>query len=158
MQHRRAQIIDGVAALFQPLLQPPTAFYPFQFKTILKQFMHWTSLDKQGAIPALLITYGSGGGKPDADVIGFTDERYPLDLTVVLKETSQTPLITNQVSDVHYSLERLVNGDRTFGVAGVLPEYTQLGMPQNSKETLYPYLLLRFQLIVVHRYRKNTAV
>ena len=159
MQHRRAQIIDAVANLFELLKQPPeVSRFPFQFKTVQKQYMHWTSLEKQGAIPALMLMMGDKGGKPDSDVVGFIDERYPLSIITVLKEEREGPIIIDQASDMHYSVESLVNANKTLGVEGVQPEWTKIEDWRVSEESLFPILIIKFRLMVVHRYHATESV
>lgn len=159
IKHRRAQIIDAVANLFEPLKQPSAVSqFPFQFKTVQKQFMHWTSLEKQGAIPALMLMMGDKGGKPDADAVGFIDERYPISVIVVLKEERGGPIIIDQSSDMHYSVEALVNANKTLGVEGVQPEHTKLEDWRVSEESLFPILIIKFRLMVVHRYHATESV
>ena len=159
MQHRRAQIINAVANLFEPLKQPPeVSGFPFQFKTVQKQYMHWTSLEKQGAIPALMLMMGDKGGKPDSEVTGFIDERYPLSLIAVLKEERGGPIIIDQGSDMHYSVESLVNANKTLGVEGVQPEHTKLEDWRVSEESLFPIMIIKFRLMVVHRYHATESV
>lgn len=159
MHHRRAQIIDAVANLFEPLKQPPgVSQFPFQFKTVQKQYMHWTSLEKQGAIPALMLMYADKGAKPDAEVVGFIDERYPISVIVVLKEERGGPIIIDQSSDMHYAVESLVNANKTLGVEGVQPEHTKLEDWRVSEESLFPILIIKFRLMVVHRYHATESV
>lgn len=159
MQHRRAQIIDAVANLFEPLKQPSgVSQFPFQFKTVQKQYMHWTSLEKQGAIPALMLMYADKGAKPDSAVVGFIDERYPLSLVAVLKEERGGPIIIDQASDMHYSVESLVNANKGLGVEGVQSEWTKIEDWRVSEESLFPVLIIKFRLMVVHRYHHTASV
>lgn len=159
MKHRRAQIVDAVANIFEPLEQPPeVSGLPFQFKTVQKQYVHWTNLEKQGAIPALMLMTADGGLKPDSDVIGFTDERYPVSLIAVLKETRTSKILIDQASDMQYSVESLFNRNRSLGVAGVVPEDTKIEGWRNSEESLFPVLIMKFRLMVVHRYHATESV
>ena len=159
IQHRRAQIINAVASLFEPLKElPAVSQFPFQFKTVQKQFMHWTALEKQGAIPALMLMMADKGGKPDADAVGFIDERYPLSVIAVLKEERGGPIIIDQASDMHYSVESLVNANKTLGVEGVQPEHTKIEDWRVSEESLFPILIIKFRLMVVHRYHATESV
>ena len=158
-KHRRAEIIDAVAKLFEPLKDAPeVSGFPIAVKTVQKQYAYWTALDKQGAIPAILVMYGDNGSKPDSEAVGFVDEHYPLSLITVLKETRQSKSITDQASDMHYSIERLVNGNKSLGVAGVIPEQTGIQTWRGSEESLYPFLLIKFRLVVVHRYHATESV
>ena len=158
--HRRAQIINAVATIFEQLQQPPQdSGFPFQFKAVQKQYMHWTSLEKQGALPALMLMMGDKGGKPDADAVGFIDERYPLSVIAVLKEErGGGPIIIDQASDMHYAVESLVNANKTLGVEGVQPEHTKLEDWRVSEESLFPILIIKFRLMVVHRYHATESV
>ena len=159
MKHRRAQIVDGVANVFQPLREPPeVSGLPFAFKTVQKQYVHWTSLEKQEAIPALMLMSADHGLKPDSDVVGFIDERYPVSLIAVLKETRTSKHIIDQVSDMQYSVESLFNRNRSLGVAGVVPGDTKIEGWRNSEESLFPVLIVKFRLMVVHRYHATESV
>ena len=54
-KHRRAQIIDALSELFEQLKDPSE--FPLQVKTVQKRYRHWTALDQQGAIPAMLLNF-----------------------------------------------------------------------------------------------------
>ena len=62
-KHRRAQIIDALAELFEQLKDPSE--FPLHVKTLQKRYIHWTVLDQQKALPALLLNYGDGRRKLD---------------------------------------------------------------------------------------------
>ena len=159
MQHRRAEIINAVASIFEQLTVPiEMSGFPFQFKTVQKQYMHWTSLEKQGAVPALMLMYGDKGAKPDSEVVGFIDERYPLSVIAVLKEERGGRIIIDQASDMHYSVEALVNANKTLGVEGVQSEHTKIEDWRVSEESLFPVLIIKFRLMVVHRYHATESV
>ena len=55
MKHRRAQIIDALAELFEPLKEPSE--FPLHIKTLQRRYQHWTTLDQQGAIPASTVEF-----------------------------------------------------------------------------------------------------
>ena len=159
MEHRRAQIINAVAEIFSKLKEPPEkSGVPFQFRTVQKQFVHWTSLEKQGALPALMLMYADRGSKPDSEAVGFIDEHFPLSVIAVLKEERSGPSMIDQASDMHYSLESLVNANKTLGVAGVQSERTKIEDWRVSEESLFPFLIIKFRLMVVHRYHHTEAV
>ena len=88
--HRRAQIINALADMFETLTRPEEELkaegFPIPVKTVQKRFVHWTALDQQDAMPALLLTYGDGGSAPDSEVVGYVDEIFPIAVTAVLKE------------------------------------------------------------------------
>ena len=131
----------------------------FAFKTVQKQYAHWTSLKKQGAIPALMLMTADNRSKPDSDAVGFIDERYPVSLIAVLEETRESPKsIIDQAADVEYSIDLLLNRNPSLGVAGVLPEETKIENARNSEEAFFPVLIMKFRLMVVHRYHYTSSV
>ena len=155
-KHRRAQIIDAFTALFNPLKDAPEdSGYPFQVRAIRKRYVPPTQLKAQNAIPALLITTADGGSAPDAPSVGFTDERFPIGMYVVLQETDDKNLI-DQYSDAHYSIDKLMKATRRLGVEGV--QDTRIVDWRNSEEKMYPFLLVKFRVCVVHRYRETESV
>lgn len=167
-KHRRAQIIDALEELFGVLLEDDSGF-PIQVKTIQKRFIHWTTLDQQGAIPALLMHYGDGrrineGGTPQAKYASLseTEEYFPIALTAILKESADMPKpITDQAADLIYSLERLVNGTRDLNVEGVCD--TKIIGDDNTEGVMAllegtPFEMIKFRIIVTHVYPSNTSV
>ena len=157
-QHRRGQITDAFTALFQPLKDDPADSecpYPIQIKTIRKRFASPTQLDKQNALPAILITSADGGSAPDAPSVGYTDERFPIGLYVVLKETDDKNLI-DQYSDAHYSIDKLIKATRRLGLEGV--QDTRIIDWRSSEESYIGYLLVKFRVRVIHRYRETESV
>ena len=159
-KHRRELIIDALADIFEVLKQPPEkSGYPIEVKTVQKRFAHWTALDADGLIPSILITAGDGGSTPPAESVGFIDERYPLSVTAVLKEERDDKRpITSQASDIHYSIGRLINVNRTLSVEGIDPEKSGIRDWRSSDESLAPYLLLKFRTVWIHRYHKTENV
>ena len=174
-RHRRAQIDNAIAALFEPLLRSPDdSGYPFQFKTVQKRYVHWTSLEKQGAVPALMLMTGDDGKKPESPVIGFIDERYPINIICVLKEDRGGPSIIDQASDMHYSVEDIFAKSLTAmyplasesypeGVEGVIVEggpgsATKIKGWRTSEEALFPILIVKFHVDVVHRYYSTHSI
>ena len=155
-QHRRGQITDAFTALFDPLKDAPAdSGYPIQIKAIRKRFAPPTQLDKQNALPALLITSSDGGSAPDAPSVGYTDERFPIGLYVVLKEIDDKELI-DQYSDAHYSVDKLIKATRRLGVEGV--QDTRIVDWRSSEESYVGYLLVKFRVRVIHRYRETESV
>ena len=158
-KHRREQIIDALAEVLEVLKAPPDkSGYPIQVKTVQKRWAHWTALDAEGALPAILITYADGGSAPPAEAVGFIDERYPLSITAVLKEERGGKPITSQASDIHYSIGRRINVNRDLGVEGVDPEASGIRDWRSSDETLGEYLLIKFRVVYEHRYHKTENV
>ncbi|MDE0398891.1 MAG: hypothetical protein OXL96_13935 [Candidatus Poribacteria bacterium] len=158
MTHRRAQLIDALTEMLETLTAPvEESGFPIQLKTVQKRFAHWTALDKQDALPAAMIAYGDNGSTPDSDLVGYIDEIYPLACTAVFKEDSTGKAITDQVSDFHYAIGQLINANPTLGVEGVLPDRTRLQWRSTEGE-LIKYEIIKFRIIIVHRYHASENV
>ena len=158
-RHRRAQIIDALAEMFE-LLKSPVAgsMFPIQVKTVQKRYVHWTALDKQKALPAILLSYGDGGSAPDSDVVGYIDEIFPIAVRVLMKEDADTKPLTDQASDIHYSIGLLINSNPTLGVEGILPDRTRISGWRGGEGDLGRYEMIRFRIQVVHRYHATENV
>lgn len=160
MTHRRAQIINALATLFEQLKQE-SAEFPIVVKTVQKRFINWTQLDKQNAIPALLLTYGDDGsieeGGTDAryGAVGTIVEHLPFALTAVLKDNDTSPL-TEQVADIHYAIGRLLNGNRRLGVDGVAD--TRLVSWKGSEGAVAKFEIIKFRIVVDHIYGSTESV
>ena len=160
MVHRRAEIINALATLFEQLKTENPA-YPIVVKTVQKRFVNWTQLDKQDAIPALLLTYGDDGsieeGGTDAryGAVGQIVEHLPFALTAVLKDNDTSPL-TEQVADIHYAIGRLLNGNRRLGVAGVAD--TRLVSWEGSEGAIAKFEVIKFRIVVDHIYGATESV
>ena len=165
-KHRRAQIIDALTELFEDLKEPSE--FPLHVKTLQKRYVHWTTLDQQGAIPAMLLSYDEvlrsreGGEAAEFASLNETEEYLPIVLDVVLKESPETPkAITDQVSDAIYTVERLINGTQDLDVEGVCrtriqETHTSAGRISALEGT--PFEVIRFRIIVTHIYPANTSV
>ncbi|MCY3744489.1 MAG: hypothetical protein OXH00_26025 [Candidatus Poribacteria bacterium] len=157
--HRRAKIINALTEIFGTLTAPvEESGFPIQVKTVQKRFVHWTALDQQGAIPALLLTVGDGGDAPDSDVVGYVDELYPIAVTAVMKEEPHLKDLTDQASDMHYSLARLINSNPTLGVEGVNPEKTRLRQWRGSEGAISKFEIIKWRVFVEHRYHATESV
>ena len=166
MKHRRAQIIDALTELFEMLTEPSE--FPVLVKTVQKRYIHWTTLDQQGAVPALLLNYGDnrrkikGGGSAQYASLGEVEEYLPFALTAVLKESELTPKpITDQISDMIYTIERIVNGSKDLGVDGVCN--TEVEGDRSSEGAISalngsPFEVVKFRVVVIHVYRATTSV
>ncbi len=160
MTHRRAQIINALATLFE-LLKTESPDFPIVVKTVQKRFVNWTQLDKQDAIPALLLTYGDDGsieeGGSDAryGAVGTIVEHLPFALTAVLKENDTSPL-TEQVADIHYAIGRLLNGNRRLGVDGVAD--TRIVSWSGSEGAIAKFEVVKFRIMVDHVYSATESV
>ena len=157
--HRRAQIINALAELFEVLKEPvETSGLPIEVKTVQKRFIHWTALDRQDALPAILLNYGDNGSVRDSDVVGYVEELFPIAVTAVMKEDVGLKDLTEQVSDMHYALGQLINSDQTLGVEGVIPDRTRIAGWRSSEGDLSKYEVIRFRVQVVHRYHSTENV
>ena len=158
--HRRAKIINALATALGALTvgkdkEDPNSLpegFPIRVKTVQKRFVHWTALDKQHALPALLLTYGDDGSAPDSDVVGYIDEQFPIAVTAVMKEEPGQKELTDQASDIHYSIGRIINGNPWCGVEGVNPEKTRIMSWRGSEGAISKFEVIRFRVLVVHRY------
>ena len=197
-KHRRAQIIDALTHLFANHLltqerrerfaenngytdffDDPDTEFPSHIETIQKRYLHWTTLDEQDAIPALLISFADPGNAPSQREggkdtgakqasLGETEESLPIQLVAVLKEKPNSPNVqlqrplTDQVADMIYTVERLVNGAGCLDVPGV-QKVKMEGLPRTSEGRISaiahtPLEVLIFRIIVTHIYRSSTSV
>ena len=111
-------------------------------------------------MPALLLTYGDGGSAPDSEAVGYIDEIFPIAVTAVMKE-EQGPKsrdLTEQASDIHYSIGRLINSCPTLGIEGVNPERTRIANWRGSEGAISKFEIIRFRVLVVHRYHASENV
>ena len=160
MTHRRAQIIDALATLFEQLKNENSG-YPIVVKTVQKRFVNWTQLDKQNAIPALLLTYGDegsieeGGTGARFGAVNQIVEHLPFALTAVLKDNDTSPL-TEQVADIHYAIGRLLNGNRRLGVDGVAD--TRIISWKGSEGAFAQFEIIKFRIMVDHIYGSTESV
>ena len=170
--HRRAQIIDALAELFEQLKEPSE--FPVQIATLQRRYIHWTTLSQQGAIPALLLNYGDnrrkrkGGENAAYASLGEVEEYLPFALTAVMKEMLDAPEgsfsrkpITDQVSDMIYTVERLINGTPDLDVDGVVT--TEVESDRSSEGAVAalegtPWEIVKFRVVVTHIYGATTSV
>ena len=172
-KHRRARIIDALAELFEPLREDSddpydVSEFPLQVKTVQKRFVHWTSLENQGALPCLMLNFDErlrrrdGGANTEFAALGEIEEYLPIVCDVVLKESAEFPkAITDQVSDAIYTIERLINGTPDLDVEGVYRTrvqevHTSAGRMSALQGT--PFEIVRNHIVVTHIYPANTSV
>lgn len=161
MNHRRAEIVNSLYELLKNLTEPTeTSGFPIQVQLVQKRWIEWTDLKAQNAIPALLLMPGRDGRKPDADEVGFIREQYPINLISVLEETDTSKPIIDQSSDMHYSIETLINGSRDLGIDVVSDNILDTRIIEfgGTEESLYPFLLTKFRLIIEHTYHFTESV
>ena len=176
MMHRRAEIIHNLAKMLidnlykpdSPQFNNPTSpdvkdmpnscDLPTRLAAVQKRYVHWTALEQQNALPAILLTYGDGGSTADSEIIGFVDETFPITVIAVMKEDDDSKDLIDQASDMHYSLATLINTNPTFDVAGVLPDKTRIANWGGSEGAVSKFEIIKFRVVVVHRYHKNECV
>jgi len=167
---RESELLERLNEILKPILKKDKDLanaidehnnkFPIKVGTVQKRFVHWTALDQQGVLPALLLTYGDGGSAQDSDVIGYIDEVFPIAVTAVMKEEPGPDAkdLTEQVSDIHYSIGQIINSNPTLGVEGVNPEKTRIASWRGSEGTISKFEIIRFRVIVVHRYHASENV
>ena len=165
-KHRRARIIDALAELFEQLKEPSE--FPLLVKSVQKRFVHWTSLENQGALPCLMLNFDErlrrrdGGANTEFAALGEIEEYLPIVCDVVLKESAEFPkAITDQVSDAIYTIERLINGTPDLDVEGVYRTRVQevdTSAGRMSALQGTPFEIVRNHIVVTHIYRSNTSV
>lgn len=176
MTHRRAEIINALEAMFKQLQEPTdpdldVSDFPLRVKTVQKRYIHWTQLEAQGAIPALLLNYGDdrrkrkGGPTATYASLDEVEEYLPFALIAVLKEAPGTAFtekhITDQVSDTIYTVERLINGTPDLCVDGVVDTFVESDRSSEGAISALqgtPFEVVKFRIIVTHIYRANTSV
>lgn len=192
--HRRAAIINGLQKMLTDNLyderspqfndkaanfkdMPNLCDLPTRVRCVQKRYVHWTALDAQNALPAILLTYGDNGSAQDSEVIGFIDETFPIAVIAVLKEGNESfvfdldpnsgepvhPRVEERdlidlASDMHYSLASLINNNPTFGVDGVLPDKTRIANWGGSEGAISQFEIIKFRVVVVHRYHASECV
>ena len=168
--HRRAAIINNLEQLlidnlydetspqFSDKDMPNLSDLPTRVRSVQKRYAHWTALEQQGALPALLLTYGDNGSAADSAVIGFVDETFPIAVIAVMKEGDYGKDVIDLASDMHYSLASLINNNPTFGVAGVLPDKTRIAHWGGSEGAISQFEIIKFRVVVVHRYHATDSV
>ena len=166
MKHRRAQIIDALAELFEPLLEPSE--FPLRLKVIQRRYANWTTLDQQNVIPCLMLNFDErlrkrdGGANTEFAALGEIEEYLPIVCDVVLKESAEFPQpLTDQVSDAIYTVERLINGTPDLDVEDVyrtrvMEVSTSAGRLSALEGT--PFEIVRNHIVVTHIYPGNSSV
>ena len=161
MDHLRSQIIDSLFDLLNILTDADRVQalgFPMTVCLVSKRWGLHTDLDEQGAVPALLLVPGRDGRDTEASAVGYRRGIFPVNIVTVLKETATSASLLDQNSDMHYAIERIINGSRDLGLGteGVLDtSITDFG---GTEETLYPFLLTKYRVIVEHEYQATTGV
>ena len=69
---------------------------------------------------------------------------------------NDTSPLTDQVADIHYSITRLLNGNRRLDVDGVAD--TQLVSWKGSEDAIANFEIIKFRIVVDHIYGSTEAV
>lgn len=151
--------------------------FPSPVATFQRRYVHWSQLDQQSALPALLLNFAdpgnqetqeAGGRSAEYAMLGDAEEACPFLLTAVLKEIPGSEMsewsapITDQESDMIYSIERLMNGAGDLGIEGV-ERVRMAGLPRTSEGRIaavagFPIEVQHFRIIVTHIYDATTSV
>lgn len=178
--HRLEQIVDGLVSTFDVLKDDTaTSGFPIQVHLVLKTYHHWSALQEQArrfskpVFPTLMLNFGTGGsripGGSQAEYasLGETEDGQPFTLIGLVKKqerstdvtTDNTDEISDQVSNLVYSVERLINGTNDLGVEGV--EGVNIVAPPETSEGRataiagVPLDVVVFRIVVTHIYRST---
>ena len=91
-------------------------------------------------------------------MVGYIDENFPIAVTAVMKEEPHLKELTDQASDIHYSIGALINSNPTLGVEGVNPEKTRIVSWRGSEGAISKFEIIKFSVLVVHRYLASENV
>ena len=152
--HTRAKIVKAMTELLEILKMPPAdSRFPIQVEIVQRRWIHWTTLKDQDAIPAILLVPGDVGRSPNSDAVGYLSGMYPINIITIIKETDTSEPALDQDSDLHYSIESILNGSRDLGLGedGVID--TRIGPFGSPPENHYPFFLKKYQVTVEHEYR-----
>jgi hypothetical protein len=156
--HTRAKIVKAMTELLEILkMEPADSRFPIKVEIVQRRWTHWTSLKEQDAIPAILLVPGDIGRSPESDTVGYISGMYPINIITVIKETDTSEPALDQDSDLHYSIESILNGSRDLGLGddGVIDtRITAFGSPP---ENHYPFFLKKYQVVVEHEYRATSG-
>ena len=169
--HRLAQIVDALKTTFDVLKDDTaTSGFPIQVPIVEKKYFHYSELEiqerraKRAAFPALMLNFGEngsrvpGGASAQYASLGQTEDNQQFALIAVLKETEYaTDDLTDQVSNMIYSVERIVNGAHDLGVEGVaevsINEIPQTSAGRAAAVSGQELEIIVFTITVTHVYR-----
>ena len=169
-QHRLSQIVDALKTTFDVLKQDTaTSGFPIQVPIVAKKYFHWSALEiqerrlRRAAFPALMLNFGEngsrveGGGNARYASQGQREDYLEFSLIGIVKETKySTEDLTDQVSNMIYSVERLINGAHDLGIEGVV-ETSIRDLPKTSAGRAsavsgVPMEIVIFPISVTHVY------
>ena len=173
-QHRLSQIVDGLVDLFSVLKDDTTTSgFPIKVPVVIKKYQHWSALEvaerrlNRQVFPALMLNFGEGGnritGGTQAEFasLGQTEDHLEMALIGIVKETKYaTDDLTDQVANLIFSVERLINGTHDLGVDGVervtIEEVPQTSAGRAAAVSGEEMDIIVFPITVVHVYRAST--
>ena len=150
--HTRAKIVKAMTELLEILKMPPAdSRFPIQVEIVQRRWTHWTSLKEQDAIPAIMLVPGDIGRSPDSEATGFLSGLYPINIITVIEETD-TATALDQDSDLHFSIESILNGSRDLGLGDDGVHDTRITAFGSPPENHYPFFLKKYQVVVEHEF------
>ena len=163
--HLRERVVDALYDLMTTLMVGSARYdssYPIHVPNgaVLKRWEEWTALKQDDLIPAILLLPGRDGTKTESETVGYLDENLPFSIVTVLmgpdRNNRNARDVIDQNSDMHYSIETLLNGSRGLGIDGVLD--TRIVEFGGTEELLHPFLLTKYRVIVEHTYAYTESV
>ena len=150
--HTRAKIVKAMTELLEILkMDPADSRFPIKVEIVQRRWIHWTSLKEQDAIPAIMLVPGDIGRSPDSEATGFLSGLYPINIITVIEETD-TATALDQDSDLHFSIESILNGSRDLGLGEDGVHDTRITAFGSPPENHYPFFLKKYQVVVEHEY------
>ena len=163
--HLRERIVDALYDLMTTLMTGSDRYdatFPIHVPAgaVLKRWEEWSALDQDGLIPAILLMPGKQGEKRESETVGYLNDFIPYNIVTVLKgpdrNNRNAPDVLDQDSDMHYSIEKLINGSRDLGIEGV--QDTRIDDYGGTEELLHPFLLTKYRVIVEVEYNYTESV
>ena len=163
--HLRERVVDALYDLMTTLMVGSARYdssFPIHVpeNAVMKRWEEWTALDQDGLIPAILLLPGRTGTKSESETVGYLTELLPFSIVTVVKGPDRNDRtardVVDQDSDMHYSIETLLNGSRDLCIEGVLD--TRIEDFGGTEELLYPFLLTKYRVIVEHTYEYTESV
>ena len=152
-EHTRAKIVHAMTELLGILKEEPAVSrFPIQVEIVQRRWTHWTTLKEQDAIPAIMLLPGDVGRSPDSEATGFLSGLYPINIITVIEETD-TKTALDQDSDLHFSIESILNGTRELGLEDYGVHDTRITAFGSPPENHYPFFLKKYQVVVEHEFR-----
>ena len=155
--HTRAKIVKAMTELLEILKMPPAdSRFPIQVEIVQRRWIHWTSLKEQIRLRSQrsLLVPGDVGRSPDSEATGLGLSQACILLTSSRssrKQILREPAL-DQDSDLHYSIESILNGSRDLGLGEDGVHDTRITAFGSPPENHYPFFLKKYQVVVEHDY------